>query len=213
MNWAMPCAPAGLTTRGLKPLSCQIRLAKNGAGRPLARATETMALHRPAREIGRAGSAGRLRRSTLPGRASSRNSPSSVSAMRAITASGSGVDRMAGRVGERCRVRRKIGRGQQLRGSNSANECANDQRTIELHAPTPRRPSGRPVPVCLFCVAVWMSPGRAPHSCWSIRDDIVETTRVMASSRREMRAATESSTKRRAEKSSRFHWKNSARCE
>ena len=51
MNWAMPCAPAGLTTAGLKLLSCQIRLAKNGTGRSLARATETMALHTLARDI------------------------------------------------------------------------------------------------------------------------------------------------------------------
>ena len=90
MNWAMPCAPARLTTLALKPLSCQIRLAKNGAGRPLARATETMALHRPVREIGRAGSAGSFGANSS-GAGSSLNSLPSVSATRAITASGSGV--------------------------------------------------------------------------------------------------------------------------
>jgi hypothetical protein len=74
----------------LKPLSCQIRLAKNGAGRPLARATETMALHSPAREIGLAGSAASFG-DTASGAGSSRNSLSSVSAMRAITSSGNGA--------------------------------------------------------------------------------------------------------------------------
>jgi hypothetical protein len=52
----MPCAPAGLTTPGLKPLSCQIRLAKNGTGRSLARAAEATALHTLARDIAGAGS-------------------------------------------------------------------------------------------------------------------------------------------------------------
>jgi hypothetical protein len=35
MNWAMPCAPAGLTAAGSKRLSCQMRRVKNSSGRSL----------------------------------------------------------------------------------------------------------------------------------------------------------------------------------
>src|SRR5262245_43101036 len=35
MNWAMPCAPFGLTASGLKRLSCQMRRVKKSRGSPL----------------------------------------------------------------------------------------------------------------------------------------------------------------------------------
>ncbi len=39
MNWAMPCAPFGLTACGLKRLSFQIRRTNNIGGRPVASAS------------------------------------------------------------------------------------------------------------------------------------------------------------------------------
>jgi hypothetical protein len=41
--------------------------------------------------------------------------------------------------------------------------------------------------VSLFCVAVWIVPRTRAALVLAIRDDIVETTRVLESSRRELR--------------------------
>src|SRR5260370_32397733 len=40
MNWAIPCAPARLTTPSLKPLSCQISRMKKPTGSALSSAAE-----------------------------------------------------------------------------------------------------------------------------------------------------------------------------
>ena len=93
MYCATPNAPARLIDVTSKLLSCQIRLAKNGIGRSLARATDTTALHMPLRDSVRGAP---MRTSTRwscgvsKASASSESWPS-VLTIRSITEAGSGV--------------------------------------------------------------------------------------------------------------------------
>ena len=48
MNWATPCAPAGLTTAGRNELSRQMSLVKNATGSPSALAEASTIPHRVA---------------------------------------------------------------------------------------------------------------------------------------------------------------------
>ena len=76
-----------------KLLSCQIRLAKNGIGRSLARATETTASHMPVRDNARGApmrTSTRVSCGVSKASASSESWPS-VLTVRSITAAGSGV--------------------------------------------------------------------------------------------------------------------------
>ena len=95
---------------------------------------------------------------------------------------------MAGDVGGRRRVRKNIGRGQQLRRNKGANECANDQQPIELHVPDPRRPqTGSLSLLFVFVLRAWIVPRTRAALMLAIRDDIVEVTRMMRFSRSELR--------------------------